>query len=115
MPLTMDREKHLIQVPLVPRARTPPPELIGVGLPKFSTPFADSLVRHDDAAFEQQFFHVAVAQGEAIREPDAMTDNFPWKAVLLVTLGVGRRGHVWLPILGCNGSGRDIVRGKYVM
>src|SRR5690349_4446174 len=42
------------------------------------------------------------AQGEAIGEPDAMTDNFTGKAVVLVPLGVGRRGHVWLPILGCH-------------
>src|SRR5262245_13061387 len=115
MPLTIHCQKHFVQVPLVARPSAPVTELIGVGLPKFPTPFADSLVRHDDAAFEQEFFHVAVAQGEAIVEPDAMTDNFPGKAVVLVTLGVGRRGHVWLPILGCNGSGRDIVRGKYVM
>jgi len=41
-----------------------------------------------------------------------MTDNFPGKAVVLVTLGVGRRGHVWLPILGCNESWRGHHRGQ---
>jgi hypothetical protein len=44
MPLTMDREKHLIQVPLIARPRAPVPELIGVGLPKFLTPLADRFV-----------------------------------------------------------------------
>ena len=74
-------------------------ELIGVGLPKFPTPLADSFVGHDDAAFEQEFLHVTVAQGEAIVEPDAMADDFTGKAVILVTLSGGWSGHVWLPIL----------------
>src|SRR5215470_2393192 len=99
MPLPMNGEKQLIQVPLVARPRTPPPELITVGLPKFPTPLADSLVRHDDAAFEQEFFYVTVAQGEAIVEPDPMADDFARKAVILVTLIGGWSSHGWLPTL----------------
>ena len=34
-------------------------------------------------------------------------------AVVLVSLGVGRRGHVWLPILECNGSWRGHRRGQF--
>jgi hypothetical protein len=70
MPLTMNGEKHLIQVPLVTWLRATATQPIGVVLPKFPTPFADRFVGHDDAAFEQEFLHVAVAQGEAIVEPD---------------------------------------------
>ena len=40
-----------------------------------------------------------------------MTDDCTGKAVVLVTLGVGWRSHVWLPILGCNGSWRGLRRG----
>ena len=40
-----------------------------------------------DTAFEQQFLHVAVAQGEAIVEPDAMADNLAGKAVIFVACG----------------------------
>ena len=56
-----------------------------------------------DAAFAQELFHVAGAQGEAIGEPDPVAEAVAGKAVVLVTLGGGRRGPVGLPILGCNG------------
>jgi len=55
---------------------------------------------HRDAAFEQELFHVAVAESEAIVEPDPMADDFAGKAVVFVTLGVCGWGHAWLPILG---------------
>jgi hypothetical protein len=55
---------------------------------------------HGDATLEQEFLHVAVAQGKPIVEPDPMADDFARKAVVLVTLGVGRRGHARVPILG---------------
>ena len=54
-----------------------------------------------DTAFEQQFLHVAVAQGEAIVEPDAMADNLAGKAVMFVALGSSGWRHVWLPIGVC--------------
>ena len=100
MPLTMNGEKHLIPVPLVARPRAPVAELIGIGLPKFPTPLTDSFVGHRDAAFEQELFHVAVAESEAIVEPDPMADDFAGKAVVFVTLGICGWGHAWLPILG---------------
>src|SRR5215475_9616155 len=57
-------------------------------------------VGHGDTAFEQQFLHITVAQGEPIVEPDPMADNFAGKTVVLVTFGVGQRGHAGAPILG---------------
>src|SRR4029453_13404255 len=45
-------------------------QLIRVALPKLPTPLADSLMGHVDATLEQDFLYVAVAQREAIREPD---------------------------------------------
>ena len=59
-----------------------------------------------DATFKQQLLHVAVAQGEAIVEPDPVTDDFAGKAVVLVTLGVCGWGHAWLPILEVDWSSR---------
>src|SRR5262252_9009410 len=99
-------------MPFIARLRATATQPIGVILPKLPAPLADGFVGHCDAAFEQEFLHVAIAQGEAIGEPDAMTDNFTGKAVVLVTLGVGRRGHVWLPSLGRNGSWRGYRRGQ---
>lgn len=50
-----------------------------------------------DAALAQELLHVAVAQGEAIVEPDAVAADLAGKAGVFVALGVGGRGHVWLP------------------
>jgi hypothetical protein len=47
-----------------------------VVLPELPTPCADRFVGHGDAAFEQEFLHGTVAQGEVIVEPDSMTDDF---------------------------------------
>ena len=56
-------------------------------------------MEHSDTAFEQEFLHVTVAHGEARGEPDPMAHDCAGKAVVLITLGTGWRGHVWLPIL----------------
>src|SRR5262245_43834431 len=115
MALAIDRKEHLIQVPLVARLRTPSSQPIGVVLPKLPTPFADGFVGHRDATFEQELFHVAVAQGESLVEPDSVADDFARKAVVLVTRGVSGWGHVWLPILEFEWSGRSHHQGNYVM
>jgi hypothetical protein len=113
--LTMDRQADLVQMPFVARLRTPPSQPIGVILPKLQTPFADSFVGHRDAAFEQELFHVAVAQGEAIVEPDPVADDFARKAVVLVAFARGGKGYVWLPILEFEWSGRNHHQVNYVM
>jgi hypothetical protein len=63
----------------IPGLRPSAPEPMRVILPKLPTPLADSFVRHVDTAFEQEFLHVAVAQGEAVVEPDTVTDDFSRK------------------------------------
>src|SRR5690242_1129672 len=93
MTLSVNGQKYFIQVPLVTRSRAPVTELIGVVLPKLPTPLADSFMGHRDAAFEQEFFHIAVAQGEAIVEPDPVTDDFTGKAVVLIAVGVSGWRH----------------------
>jgi hypothetical protein len=102
-------------MPFVARLRTPPSQPIGAVLPKLPTPLADGFVGHRDAAFEQEFFHVAVAQGEAIVEPDPVADDFAREAVVLVSFAGGGRGHVWLPILEFEWSGRSHHQSNYVM
>ena len=66
MTLCVNREKHFIEMPLVARAETPTPQLIGVLLPEFVTPLADSLIGHDDAADREQLFDISVAEAEPI-------------------------------------------------
>ena len=100
MPLTVHGQEDYIHVSCVPWLRAPAPQPVGVVLSKLLTPWADGFVGHRHPAFEQQFLPIAVAQSEAIREPDPMADNFPRTAAVLVGLCVGRRGHAWLPIRG---------------
>jgi hypothetical protein len=94
MALPIDGEKHLIQVPLVAWLSTSTLELIRVVLPKFQTLLADSLMGHVDAAFAQQFLHVAVAEREVIIQPDAMADDLAREAVILVVVRVSGWRHV---------------------
>jgi hypothetical protein len=69
-------------------------ELIGVILPKLPTPLTDGFMGYGDATLEQQFFYVAVAQGEAIIEPDSMADDLAGEAVVLVAFRVSGWRHV---------------------
>src|SRR6266498_3476915 len=85
--LLVDREEHLIHVPRVARPRTPPPELIGVLLATLQAPLAARFVRHDHAADEQPFFHVAVTEIAAEIEPDGMADHLTRKTMMCVEIG----------------------------
>jgi hypothetical protein len=73
--LLIDREEHLIQVPLITGTRTPASQLIRKLLPEFPTPLADRFVGHDDPPYKQELCHVAMAQAEAKIEPDRVADN----------------------------------------
>jgi hypothetical protein len=50
MMLALDRQKHLIKVPLVTGPRTAATELIRIRLPEFAAPFANRFIGHDHAA-----------------------------------------------------------------
>jgi hypothetical protein len=64
--------------------------LVGVVLPRLTTPLADGLVGHDNAPFEQQFLDVTVREAEAVVEPDRVADELTWEAVTFVRIGRGR-------------------------
>jgi hypothetical protein len=64
---------------------------------------------HRDTALEQQFFPIAVAEGESIIQPDPVADDLAGKAVILVTLSGGWSRHVWLPIPEFHSSWRSII------
>lgn len=73
--LAVDRQKDLIQVPLVAGLGAATAQSVGILLPERQTPLADRFVGHDHAAFGQQFFDIAVAQGKAEIEPHRMADD----------------------------------------
>ena len=114
MAFTIDGEKHLIEVPLVPWLGASTLQLISVVLPKLQTPLADGLVGHVDAALEQQFLHVAVTQREAIVEPDPMADDLYGETVIFVAFRVSGWRHVWLPIGVCEWFVRVHHRSEYL-
>src|SRR5262249_25771439 len=82
MAFAMNRQKHLVQIPLVSWLGTSTLQSIGIVLAKLQTPLADGFMGDVDTAFEQQLLHVTVTQREAIIEPDPMTDNLAGKARL---------------------------------
>jgi hypothetical protein len=85
--LPIDRQKDLIQMPLVAGSVVPAPELIGIRLAELPAPFADGLIRHDDATGEQQFFDITVAQAEAEVELHTVTDDLDWKTMVPLVVG----------------------------
>src|SRR5438309_9211702 len=76
-------------------------QMVGIVLPKLQTPLADGLMGHVDAALEQEFLYIAVAQREAIIQPDAMANDLPREAMVLVAFGVSGWRHIWLPMGVC--------------
>src|SRR5262245_47767858 len=99
MALPVDRQKDLVQVPLVTWLSASTLQLIHIVLPKLQTPLADGFMRDVDTAFKESLLHVAVAQGEAIIEPDAMVDDLTGEAVVFVACGISRWRHVGRPLL----------------
>ena len=69
---------------LVTRSWLATPQLIGVILSELAAPLADGFVGHGDPAFHEDLLDVAVAQGEAVVEPDPMTDDVAGEAGVLV-------------------------------
>ena len=84
VPLTLDRQKHFIQMPLAAGLKPPMPELLRIGLAELATPLADGFIRDGDATGKQQFFHIAVAQPEPEIEPDRRADNLGREPMALV-------------------------------
>jgi hypothetical protein len=89
MPFAVDVEKDFIEVPFITRSRAPAAELMGIRLPKFSTPRPHRLIGEDDAAFGHQLFNISVAQAEAEVEPDTVADNLCRKPMTLIQDGWG--------------------------
>jgi len=85
--LALDPQKHFIEVPLVTRPRPATTQLIGIVLTKRATPFADRLIRHRDATFTEEFFHIAEAEAEAKVQSHGVADDLDRKAVMLIASG----------------------------
>jgi hypothetical protein len=89
MTLTLDHQKHLVQVSLVTGPRPSPTQLIGISLTKLATPLADGLIGDDHTTFQEEFFHITKTQAEAKVQPHGVTDDLNGKAVVLIVRGSG--------------------------
>ena len=115
MARTVARQHHFLPRPLLARRRAPAPQPMRGSLAQLPAPLAAGCVGHGAPTGHQACWPVAIAPGAASGEPDAMTEHGTGQAVVLVTLGVGRRGHGWLPLLGATGHGGAIAGGQYGM
>jgi hypothetical protein len=88
MALAMTRQEDFIQMPCVSWLGASTLQLIRVLLPKFQTPLTDGFMGHVDAALEQELLPIAIAQREAVGEPDAMANDCAREAVVLVACGI---------------------------
>jgi hypothetical protein len=77
MTFAMNGEEDLIEVPFVARFGVPAVELIGIRLPKLSTPRAHRFVCQKDAACRHQFFDVPVTEAKAEAQPHAVAAAEP--------------------------------------
>jgi hypothetical protein len=84
MTLTLDGQKDLIQMPLIPRLRSAVAPLISIRLAKLATPFPDGFVGYHHPACKEQLFHITVAETKAEAQPHTMTDDLRWKPMVLV-------------------------------
>src|SRR5262249_14478988 len=84
VPLPVDLEHQLVQVPLVAWPRASSPHAVGEGWPELAAPAADGLVADRDAALGQQLLHVAVAEQEAEGQPHGMADAHAREEVALI-------------------------------
>ena len=93
MAFAIDGEKHFIEMPFVPWLGASVLQLMRVVLPEFQTPRADGLMSDVDTALAQDLLHVAITQGETVGESDAMADDLPGEAMILVACGVSGGSH----------------------
>jgi hypothetical protein len=98
MAFAIDGQKHFIHIPFVPGAGPTATQPIGIILPELAAPLTDGLLRDNDATDEQQLFDIPGAQAKTIIKPHAVANDFSGKAVILISLRGGGRGHIWLPI-----------------
>ena len=73
--LAMDGEENLIQIPLVPGLGMVTTQSIGIPLTKLQTPLANCFVGQLDASLSHDLFDVAITQGEAVVQPDTITND----------------------------------------
>jgi hypothetical protein len=84
MQLASDADEHLIEMPLIARARSPATQAAREALAELLAPAADGLVGHKHAALGQDQLDVTQAQAEHMVQPDSMRNDLGRKAMAVV-------------------------------
>ena len=77
--LTLDGDEEFINVPDVAESSLFPTQSSGVGRSEFLTPVSDCFVGDQDSSLRKQVFYISKAQGEAMVQPDSVTDDLGGK------------------------------------
>jgi hypothetical protein len=85
--IRIDREQHLVQVPLVARPARPLPQLMRVCLPTLPAPIEHRLIGQNDASFDHHLFDITIAQAISQVEPDTIADDLCWEPMALIQVG----------------------------
>src|SRR5258708_6172692 len=88
-PFSINGEKDLIQIPLVPTRRTAAAEFVRVCLTKLQTPLAHGFIRQHHTTFSHNFLNVAITQRETEIQPETVTDNFWGESIPFIGAGCG--------------------------
>jgi hypothetical protein len=75
VPMLVDRESHFVHVPLVASSRMAPTKLARQQWAELAAPQPDGLVTDLDPTFREQLLDVTVAEGEAVVQPDRVSDD----------------------------------------
>jgi hypothetical protein len=74
------REEHLIEMPFVAGLATAT-QLVRILLAKLPTPLTNSFIAQHDTSGGHELFHITVAEGETIVEPDRVRDDLGRKSI----------------------------------
>jgi hypothetical protein len=83
-PLTPNRQKDRLQMPLITSSGMPAPELIGRCLTELLAPLPNGVVRHHDPAGEPELVDITGAEAEPVIQPHALADAFGWTPLVCV-------------------------------
>src|SRR3954453_21411896 len=84
MPLAIDVEEHLIQMPFVSGPGTASPYPCRVQVAKLLTPAPDRFVADQHAAGSYRVLDIPKADSKPVIEPDSIRDDFPREPVATV-------------------------------
>ena len=81
LPLSVDREEHFVQNPLITQPTFTLLQVLCVDGTKLRAPLPNGWVRNDDSSFGKQALDLSVAQTEMVIEPDAAAYYFVRKTM----------------------------------